>query len=158
MSQHHSFSQRLHLWFWNLLERPFPVWYCNHWLAWLHREFERDRKRSKTQEEKRGLWEQEEFEASEYHGRREMILTRRLLAKARKFHLSLEDLPIPSNQDSHWKMGDFGHRYLSDRSYAALHRAIWQARKEYWDLWLKIIGAITGLVGASIGLLAFLKK
>jgi hypothetical protein len=158
MPRPQPFQHRLHRWFSNLLGRPFPVWYCNHWIAWLHREFERDRELAKTQEEKESLWEQERFEASEYHGRREMILTRHLLAKARTFHLSLEDLPGPSGQDSHWETGDLGHRYLSNRSYAALHRAIWQAQKEYWELWLKIIGAVTGLVGASIGLLALLKK
>jgi len=41
MPQHQTLHRRLHVWFWNLVERPFPVWYCNHWVAWLHREFER---------------------------------------------------------------------------------------------------------------------
>jgi len=158
ISQHQELHRRFHRWFWNPLERLFPVWYCNHWLAWLHREFERDRELAKTKEEYQALWLHERFESGKRHDQRELILTHRLLAKARNFHLSLQDLPVPSNQESHWKEGEFGHNYLSDRSYAALHRAIWQARKEYWDLWLKIIGAVTGLVGASIGLLALLKK
>lgn len=141
MSRH----QRIKRWFWS----RFPVWYNNRQLIFLHREFERDRKRAKTKEEKEGLWHREQFEASDYCGDRETILTRRLLAKARKFYLSLEDLPIPSNQDTHWEEGHFGQRYLTSRSYAALQRAIWQARKEHWDFWLKIIGAVTGLVGTA---------
>jgi hypothetical protein len=152
----------LHVSLWKLLRYPFPVWYCNHWLNWLHRQYERDRKQAQTQAEKEALWSQEQFEAAEYFGERETVRTRRLVAKARRLHISVEDLPIPSNQESHWQEGDFGHRYLSDRSQAAMYRAIWQARKEYWDFWLKITGAIiaalTGLVGATIGLLAFLTK
>jgi hypothetical protein len=157
MTRYEKVRGDLHRRLLRILHRPFPVFYCNHWMRWMHREFDKERARA-TPEEIQDLWNQERFEAQEFYGEREAILTKRLLASARSAQLSLEDIPIPSGQKSHWETGDFGHRYLSDRSNAALSRAIWQAKKEHWDLWLKIIGAVTGLLGASIGVLALLKK
>ena len=103
---------RLHRWFWDLLKRQFPVWYCNQWLAWLSRRFDRDRERAKTAQEEENLWNEERLERSLYYGQREQILTHRLLAKARKFHISLEDLPIPSGQESQYLFTASGLRVL----------------------------------------------
>ena len=75
---------------------------------------------------------------------------RGLIAKARRLYVPLDDLI--------WETGHFGQRFLTPASEAKLFNALKVARRDNWELWVKIILALSGLVGALTGMLAVWKK
>jgi len=89
-------------------------------------------------------------ETEEYTDAIEELCSRRLMKKAIKLMVNLEGLE--------WETGRYEHHYLTHASQAKLWRAIVEESRKTWEFRLKIIGALTGLVGALIGLVAFLTR
>jgi len=95
-----------------------------------------------------------EWEASEYWGALSEIRSHRLLARARKIYLAPEGME--------WITDGFANRYLSDPSLSKLNKLVVEENRKTWEFRFKIIGvavgALTGLVGTLIGLVAIWKK
>jgi hypothetical protein len=90
------------------------------------------------------------FELQEYEEGISAIRTRRLLAKSRRLYLYLPDLK--------WERGAFGHSFLEAESLSKLYHSVREESSKRAELRLKLIGALTGIIGALIGLAAVLKK
>jgi hypothetical protein len=97
----------------------------------------------------------------------------KLLGKAKMMDIELDDLPRPPAEaldeidalGPHYDLGTFGNRFFRAESRAALRRAIRERspafrkeQRERIDLWLKGGTIIIGLIGATTGLVAVLKK
>jgi len=100
---------------------------------------------------------QRDVEAGEYWHALDELRSRRLVNKAQKLFIPLEDV--------RWKSDCYANFFLDGATRAKLHRAIIEERRKVWDFRLRIIGAIatiitvlTGLLGAYIGVLAFLRR
>jgi len=90
-----------------------------------------------------------EFAASEYWGAIDELESEKLARLALKYYIPLDGLE--------WGRDQFGNKYLAgDRS--KLYRAIRDEQHGIWEFRLKIIGALTGLIGTAIGLIAILKS
>lgn len=63
-----------------------------------------------------------------------------------------------STEGVEWETGVYGNRYLSQASETKLRRALIEERRRDWEFRLKVIGALTGLVGTLIGLVALLTR
>lgn len=165
-------TMRIRYWFWSLVEHRFSEWDLTRRRHRLERQYDADIAAAKA----KGNWDEvnqlEEMKFSETRAcidAREQIVTRRLLAKAEQFTVSLDEITLPNQQESHWERDAYGHYSLTRRSFSALRKAVHQAEREYskerqetWEFRVKVLTAlltaITGLVGAFIGLVALLKK
>lgn len=96
------------------------------------------------------LDQERHFELQEYEDGISAIRTRRLLAKSRRLYLYLPDLK--------WERGAFGHSFLEAGSLSKLYNSIREESSSRAELRVKLIGALTGIIGALIGLAAVLKK
>jgi hypothetical protein len=68
-------------------------------------------------------------------------------------------IELPPDDDSSWVLHqETGTKYLNETARVRVRRAIKQDRREsikWWvEVWAPILGALTGLIGALIGLLA----
>ncbi|HWA04598.1 MAG TPA: hypothetical protein VG819_13845 [Rhizomicrobium sp.] len=83
------------------------------------------------------------------------LISRSLVDQAQRFQL-----PLPGSED--WtETGGLAYKHLTPAALAELRSAIRSEQKERWTmrlLWLPILPALTGVLGAVIGLVAILKK
>jgi hypothetical protein len=94
-----------------------------------------------------------------------------VVSRAKKMDIDLDDLPIPADEGnsnrvpSHYETSPFGNDILRFESRQALRKAMRERspayrkeQRETWDLLLKGVALAIGLVGATSGLVALLKK
>jgi hypothetical protein len=97
-----------------------------------------------------------------------------LVMKARKMDIELDDIPVPAYPEDeipnyvygiHYEIGEFGNCHLRMESRSALRKNIREKasayrkeRREWIDLLLKAGTILIGLIGATTGLVALLKK
>ena len=159
-------------WLVRLTYRLLPEWSNRRGLRRLERTYKLKiaaaRRRGDSVEE-RDLKQSSESESREYSDALHEIASQKLLARARKRHLSFRDVPKKDWEEPTWERGEWGNKYLDSRAYDALDKIVRQAEREYakerrevWEFRVKmltaILTAITGIVGALIGLTALLKK
>jgi hypothetical protein len=94
----------------------------------------------------------------------------RLVAKAAKMDIDLDDIPLPPSEEperrpSHYVLTNYGNRCLHFQTRKALKARMRdrapsyrRERREFWDLIVKAIPFVTGLIGTAIGLVAAIKK
>jgi hypothetical protein len=93
----------------------------------------------------------------------------RLVTMAAKMDIDLDDIPLPPQEPgerpSHYELGNWGSRFLAHETRKALKAkmrekapAYRKERREMWDLLIKAVPFITGLLGTAIGLIATIKK
>jgi hypothetical protein len=93
----------------------------------------------------------------------------RLVAKAAKMDIALDDFPLPPSEPnerpSHYVLSNFANRYLALETRKALKAkmrekapAYRKERRELWELLIKAVPLIIGLVGAAIGLVSTLRR
>jgi hypothetical protein len=139
-------------------ERLFPLWT----LRWELRQFDRTYRKAIREAEgrsaKRDLEEQAQFEVQEITGEIDEIRTHRALRQAANEFIDCG--PLMTEDD--WVQGSFGNRFLNEKALAAINRSVRDAKRAKWEFRVKIIGGVigtlTGLVGAAIGLVAVWKK
>jgi len=133
-------------------------------IAQLEKAYAGDRANAKKQNKGWGALQkidEDEYEETKlYIHEVDQIRSRLLCAQARSL-----DIPVPMDDDLWYESTVIGGRALTAKGFSELRAAV---RKEpndrwtYWELRLKVIGAIltavTGAVGALIGLAATLKK
>lgn len=92
-----------------------------------------------------------------------------LVAKAAKMDIRLDEIPAPfsesENRRSHYEVSNFGYRLVCYETRNVLRNqirdrepAFRKERRELVELYIKIIVALTGLLGGATGLVALLKK
>jgi|ERR1035437_33390 hypothetical protein len=97
------------------------------------------------------LAQQQQFEASEYQDKLRCVRTRRLLMEAETLYIHIPDL--------RWESGQFSQdRFLDDASESKLYYAVKEQKEKRREYYLKLATAITGMIGALIGLIAIVKK
>lgn len=109
-------------------------------------------KAKKSEEECEQIFQEMVYVKHEYEDQVKSVLSSMLIRKAEKLNV-----PIPVyDDDEMWegKRKDF----LSDVGRRLVSKAVRQEIKERIDVLIPIITAITGLVGAVIGLFSILKK
>ncbi len=93
---------------------------------------------------------QRDFEAGKYWNELEALRSRKLVGYAEKLYISVDDLK--------WERDQYANFYLHRASQSKLYGAIVEERRRIWDFRIKVIGALTGLIGTIIGLVAIWKK
>ena len=136
--------------FFNLLQRLFPIWALRGQSNIVSRAFEADLRKAQTSEERERLEYEQYFELSEYDETIQAIHSKRLSADARELFVYIPDLK--------WETGHWGGRYLSEESLSRLHHAVKAQKDSIRDYRIRFISALTGVIGALIGLLAIWKK
>ena len=102
-------------------------------------------------------------EMHELHGIYEQEMearTKRLSDVANELMIHVPSWWEPKERDK-WEEGRFVRRYLTREAMNELRAAIRAERKARWELivmWAPVIGMLTGLVGATTGLIAVLSK
>jgi uncharacterized protein YciW len=134
----------------NSLQRFLPIWALRKQSSIVSRAFEADLAKAKTSEERERLEYEQYFELSEYDETIQTIHTKRLLADARQLFIHVADLK--------WETGRWGSRYLDEESLSKLHQAVKAQKDVSRDYRIRFISALTGIIGALIGLLAIWKK
>jgi hypothetical protein len=112
--------------------------------------FEHDLKHAQNSEERERIETGKYFELSEYDEAIQTIHTRRLMAQARDLFIFVPDLT--------WDDGRWGGRFLNEESLSKLHLAVKAQKDSIRDFRIRYASAITGIIGALIGLLAVWKK
>ncbi len=94
---------------------------------------------------------------------------KRLVAKAAKMDIDLDDIPLPPPEEheppSYYVLGNYGNRYLALETRKALKAKMREKapsyrkeRREFLDLIIKTVPFVIGLIGAAIGLVSAIKK
>lgn len=136
--------------FFNFLQRYFPVWSLRKQSRIVSRAFEEDLRIAKTYDDRERLEFEKYSELSEYDEAIQSIHTKRLLTDARELFVFVPDLK--------WETGQWGNRYLNEESLSRLHQAVNAQKDSIRDYRIRFASALTGIIGALIGLLAILKK
>jgi hypothetical protein len=134
----------------NFLQRYLPIWSLRKQSRIVSRAFEADLRAAKTSEERERLEYERYFELSEYDEAIQAIHTKKLLADARELFIFVPELK--------WETGQWGNRYLNEESLSTLHQAVKTQKDSIRDYRIRFASALTGIIGALIGLLAILKK
>lgn len=136
--------------FFNVVQRFFPIWALRRQSKIVSRAFEADLRKAKTTEERERLEYEQYFELSEYDEAIQAIHSQRLTAEARELFVHVPGLE--------WETGHWGGRFLKEESLSQLHHAVKAQKDSIRDYRIRIISALTGVIGALIGLLAIWKK
>ena len=136
--------------FFNSLQRFFPIWALRRQSNIVSREFEAELRKARTFEERERLEYEQYFELSEYDEAIQAIHSKTLLADARELFVYIPDLK--------WETGQGGSRYLNEESLSKLHQAVKTQKDSIRDYRIRFLSALTGIVGALIGLLAIWRK
>ena len=129
----------------------FPQWTLRRQVRVIEHTFDSEIAEAKRQKDWDGVQAIEgnaSDECAEYWDALAELRSERLVKKASKRGILTEGLE--------WQIGNYGERYLTHTSETKLRRAVIDDVRKDWEFRLKIIGALTGLVGALIGLAAFL--
>jgi hypothetical protein len=78
------------------------------------------------------------------------IQSRRLWMNAQRLYIRLPNLK--------WEEGPYGDQSLNEESFSVLFHAVKEKRAKALDTRRKLAGAITGIIGTLIGLVAVWKK
>jgi hypothetical protein len=135
------------------MERLFPIWALKRQVHSVYRAFDADlakAKASKNSGESESLEEQRHWEATEYEDKILSLKSRRLMAAAETLYLYIPDLL--------WEQGNYGDRYLDRASLSKPYHAVKEQRDKNREYRLKLAGAVTGIIGAMIGLVAVWKR
>ena len=137
------------------VRRIFPEWAIQRQAGVIERAFDSDLEKAKTNRVQReSIIDQCHFEVSEYVDALSSLRSVRLIKKAQSLYIPLDDLE--------WVSGNYGHHYLDGKSESRLSKIVVEESRKALEFRLKIasgiIGLLTGLVGATIGLVAVLKK
>ena len=84
------------------------------------------------------------------------LRTQKLIHKARKLGISVPKLPSWFT-DQYNVYSEHTYKVLTEFGEAKVRNLIRKQRREDMEWWLKVIGALTGLIGVLIGLVAILK-
>jgi hypothetical protein len=136
----------------------------NKWIAQIENAYAKDRKDAKKEKKSSAVLysidENEHNEKRIYLDEIDQIKSRMLCAQANSL-----DVPIPMDDDSWYQSNVIGGRALTAKAFAELRATVRKEQNErwsYWELRLKVFGAIltaaTGAAGALIGLVAIWKK
>jgi len=136
--------------FFNFLQRYFPIWSLRKQSRIVSRAFEADLRIAKTSGDRERLEYEQYSELSVYDEAIQAIHTKRLLTDARELFVFVPDLK--------WETGQWGNRYLNEESLSRLHQAVKAQKDSIRDYRIRFASALTGIIGALIGLLAILKK
>ena len=105
---------------------------------------------AKTKQDRESIEFQRQDDACEYADAIASLQSRRLIAQAEDLFVYLPDL--------NWEQGNYGDRYLDKASLSRLFHAVKEQRDKNRDYRLRMASALTGIIGALIGVLAFLRK
>ena len=118
--------------------------------------------RAGSDAERRRLIHDRDYELDGPLERLEYIKLARLLRVASKYPSVIVPQRVAvahEQEDENWKRGHFyGTWSLKEHAIADVWCQIETAKKRRRELWLPIVAAITGLIGAATGLVALLKK
>lgn len=137
----------------NRVRRVFPKWAIERQALVIEHAFDSElsqASKAKDSEAQQSILQQRYFEASEYWNQLEELRSRKLVSRAQKLHISLEGLK--------WDTDQYANHYLDSTSQVQLHRAIREESRKVWEFRIKVIGALTGLIGTLIGLVAVWRK
>lgn len=132
------------------LQRFFPVWALKRQSKIVSHAFEADLKHAKTSVERQELEYEQYVELGEYDEAIQTIHSRRLMEDARELFVYVPDLK--------WEQGNWGGRFLNEESLSRLHHAVKAQKDSIRDFQIRFATALTGIVGALIGLVAVLRK
>jgi hypothetical protein len=89
----------------------------------------------------------------------------KLVARANKMDVHLDDIPLPAEENSHYEFSPMANEILHTESRKAVRKAMRERapnyrreKREVWLLWITLISAIGGLFGGATGLIAVLRK
>jgi len=133
------------------VRRVFPLWAIERQALVIEHAFDSDLAKAKEDSELRqSIIAQRNFEAGEYWHELAEFRSRKLANRAQKLYIPLDGLQ--------WTDDGYGHRYLDAASQSQIYRAIREEGRKNWEFRIKVIGALTGLIGTIIGLVAVWKK
>jgi hypothetical protein len=135
------------------LRRIFPQWTLQRQARVIEHAFDPEIAKAKAKKDWEALQNiggQCVHESAEYWDALAELRSNRLAKKASKRGILTEGLE--------WETGNYANRYLTRASETKLRRAVIEERRKDWEFRLKIIGALTGLVGTLIGLVALLTR
>jgi hypothetical protein len=134
----------------NYVRKVFPELAIERQAGVIEHAFDAELAAAKGAKERHLVEAQRDHEASEYWDELAELQSHKLVRSANKLHILIDSLE--------WKRGNYGNHYLDSKTQAQLYRAIREEKRKSWEFRMKVIGALTGLVGTIIGLVAILKR
>jgi len=138
------------LWLLNRVRKLFPEWAIERQAIVIEHAFDADLAATKDAEARQALEAQQDAESKEYWDELAELQSHKLIRRANKLHIPLDGLI--------WHKGIYNNRYLDPKVRIRLHNAIREEKRKTWEFRMKVIGALTGLIGTIIGLVAILKR
>jgi hypothetical protein len=132
------------------LQRFFPVWALRRQANILSHRYEADLRRTKNRDDRERIEFDQYVDLSDFEETIQTIQSKRLMVKARELFIYVPDLK--------WEQGQWGGRYLSEESMSKLYHAVKAQKDSTREYRLKVAGALTGIIGALIGLIAIWRK
>jgi hypothetical protein len=127
-----------------------PEWSLKWQASVIEHAFDSELAAAKGAEARESVVMQRDLEAGEYWNALAALRSRRLVDRAQKLYVPLDGLK--------WDTDQYANRFLDNPSEAKLYRAIREEKRRAWDFRIKVIGALTGLIGTVIGLVAIWKR
>jgi hypothetical protein len=134
--------------------RVFPVWSLQRQALVIEQAFDSAYKAAGSWEERQGILQQRDYEASEYWNAVTAFRSRKLVNRAEKLYIDTSNLE--------WERDQYANHWLCDGAQSKLNRLVVEEERKAWEFRLKVIGgvvgALTGLAGTLIGLVAIWRK
>jgi len=131
-----------------------PAWAMQRQALVIEHAFDSPMAKEKDMNVRANLASEREWESSEYWGALAEYRSEQLLARARTLYL------VPDGME--WVTDGYANRYLNDESLSRLHKLVVEENRKTWEFRFKVVGAavgaLTGLIGTLIGLVAIWKK
>ena len=152
------------------LRRLFPRSYINWGMARVRRERTALRSAKISKEERTDRLRHLEYELQDLSEWQESLDDAALLKQAAKLRVYLDQIDFPTEHDPandgpYHRIGTFGNRLLRTEFYGPLRKAIRERepffrkeRHEQVEMIVKVITAVTGLIGTLIGLFATFRR
>ena len=133
----------------NWVKVIFPEWAIRLQARVVYAAFDDELAQARDGEAREHVRSQRAFETSEYWDELRTLRSDRLIKQAHELYVSTEGLI--------WITGNFGHKYLDGPSESELKRAVRDQKHKIWEFRIKILTALTGLIGTIIGLVSIWK-
>jgi hypothetical protein len=138
----------------NHLRYIFPVWTSQRQALVIERAFDSDLAQAKGWEERQAIAASRDSEAREFWNAAAAFRSRQLVNRAQKLYIDTSSLE--------WEEDQYANHWLKNAAQAKLNHVVVEETRKTWEFRLKLIGgfigALTGLAGTIIGLIAIWKK
>lgn len=147
-------------WFRRMAKRRWPEWCLQREIDELSREFDTEIASATNPEDRRNLVDELYSRRSPLDDQLEQVRSRKLVRRADRVLVGLDEIPLPQGETAHWTEGSWNTSFLTPKSFRALLRRVEDAeyerakrKREEREAKVKLYTAVAATIAAIAGLL-----